>query len=221
MGGVLVLAIPDMRYEFDAYRNKTVISDLVDAWIRNESIPTPKQIFDCLSNAFDTQIIEEVDTTIPLLERKRLYSDSEALMFSKHGYFNNEYLDMHCTAYTPESFKEVFEYIVRLNILKFSIIEIVEHTEEGEFIVAIRKEDCDKCEMLPKYSKCVNGLYDEEYINSLVSERNHAVNAFYEAVEIQNALQNQIEQLNEYINKYINKDNNTKKWKKILNILKG
>jgi hypothetical protein len=55
-GGILSLAVPDKRYTFDAYRSETQVHELIDLWIRNQSIPSPGQIFDMLSCSCDVPL---------------------------------------------------------------------------------------------------------------------------------------------------------------------
>jgi SAM-dependent methyltransferase len=48
-GGVFSLVLPDPNKCFDIFRRRTEASDLIDLWIRKQSIPSSLQIFDFLS----------------------------------------------------------------------------------------------------------------------------------------------------------------------------
>jgi len=140
-GGVLSLAIPDKRYNFDAYNPLTTCGDVIENWIRDERIPTPRQIYNCLSNAIVwLKFGKLVNTKIKLEKRERLYSDQSAFEFASNAYFNNRYIDVHCTTWTPESFRKIFEKLNGLNILKCEILDIIQNPLKFEFYVYLKKK---------------------------------------------------------------------------------
>lgn len=123
--GVLSLVIPDKRHCFDKYRYDTSIAALIDAWVTNQSTPSPRQIYDCLHNAVD------------ILTDKRLYTDEQALQYSTSSWASSSYLDVHCTTYTPESFSKIFAQLNKLGIINCSILKM--EGTQGEFFVHITK----------------------------------------------------------------------------------
>lgn len=185
INGIVSLAFPDMRYTFDAYRTPTSISDVIDTWIRNERIPTPRQIFENCTLAFETSnTVQQEDINIPITNRKQLYDMEGALNLCTYSYFNDMYLDIHCTTWNPDNFSEIIKCLNDLNILKCEIIEITTVPEVGEFIVQLKKTvDNNTLMALPNK--------DNEMRKALI----HAENAFYEAIEIQTKQQLQIEVL--------------------------
>lgn len=138
-GGTIVLGVPDKRYTFDAYRTETSVADLLDYYFNNESIPTTKQIYDCLSLAVKLDDIStEVDCSVPIEQRELLYTKAEALNFASFAYFHQKYLDMHCTVWTPASFKNCMMELNDLDVLP-NQTEIIEIPEASSFVVYLTK----------------------------------------------------------------------------------
>ncbi len=138
-GGVLSLAVPDKRYTFDAYRSETEIHDLIDSWLRSPQAPTPGQIFDMLSRSCDVppDHPNPSEEGIPFETLNRNYTDKEALNFALHSYKSGNYLDIHCSVFTPENFRKMFLKINELGILNISISEPT--SNEGEFFIQFTK----------------------------------------------------------------------------------
>lgn len=141
VGGIFSLALPDKRFCFDVFRRETEVSDLIDLWIREQSIPSPLQIYDFLSHSIDGSGDDgnkSFDTEKPFEGASRVYTDKQALEFVIHAWMNNAYLDAHCSVFTPESFVRVFTKLVELGILNVSITEPV--IGQGEFFVKLIKK---------------------------------------------------------------------------------
>ena len=139
-GAVLSLALPDKRFCFDLFRRDTDVADLVDVWIRQQKIPSPRQIFDFLSRSVDDSGVPgqrpfEVASCFEVAARH--YTDDQALEFVKYSWTTGNYLDAHCSVFTPESFVAVFDKINALGILNVTISEPI--IENGEFIVKMIK----------------------------------------------------------------------------------
>lgn len=128
IGGILSLALPDKRECFDAFRQETQVSELIDAWVRGVSIPTPKQIYDCLSHAFDATGPKGVN--LPFEEATRLYSDQQALDFAKNAWDHNNYIDVHCSAFTPEGLTAILNQLNKLKILNIAISPWTKYSAE-------------------------------------------------------------------------------------------
>lgn len=138
-GGVLSLAVPDKRYTFDAYRSETEVHDLIDAWLRNPHAPTPGQIYDMLSKSCEVppDHPRPAEEEIPFEMLNRCYTDQQALHFAFHAYKNGEYLDIHCSVFTPENFRKLFLKINELGILNISISEPI--CDDTEFFIRFTK----------------------------------------------------------------------------------
>lgn len=182
VGGVLSLAIPDMRYTFDAYRKPTEMAELIETWMHSDVVPTCRQIYDnCSSAIYTAENISLVDTSVSLIDRQRIYTDAEAINFAKFAYFENQYIDIHCTSWNPDNIREIFGKICELNILQFEVLEVIPYAEEGEVCISLKKKDCTQCVQMPQKP-------DQN------RELEHAKKAFMEAVEIQNIMKADIEE---------------------------
>ncbi|MGD0664288.1 MAG: methyltransferase domain-containing protein [Rhabdochlamydiaceae bacterium] len=137
-GGVISLAVPDKRYTFDAYRPETHVNEMIDLWLRDQSIPSPAQIYDMLSNAIDVpegRLPQEEG--IPFESLHRNYTDQQALDFAFHSYKNRTYLDIHCSVFTPESLQKIFLKLHELGILNAAISEPI--SCGSEFFIRLTK----------------------------------------------------------------------------------
>ncbi len=138
-GGILSLAVPDKRYTFDAYRSETEVHDLIDSWLRSPYAPTPGQIFDMLSRSCDVPPDHPIPSEegIPFEMLNRNYTDQQALHYAFHAYKSGDYLDIHCSVFTPENFRKMFLKINELGILNISISEPI--STQGEFFIQFTK----------------------------------------------------------------------------------
>jgi len=100
-------------------------------------------VMDFLSQSFDDS--GETDYAAPMpdfSEARRHYSDSQALDFAMFSWNESRRLDVHCTAWTPTSFAEVFSRIVDAKLLDAKIIGVFGDTGElssREFLVVLEK----------------------------------------------------------------------------------
>jgi SAM-dependent methyltransferase len=194
VGGIFSIALPDKRFCYDKFRRETDAADLIDAWIRNQSIPSPYQLFDFLSRSVDGSGeygCRSFDLANEFQDAKRHYTDKDALNYVMHSWKNGQYYDVHCSAFTPESFMAVFKQINNLGILNCEITEIVQGHEE--FFVQVKKLGDPSIDH-PGQS------YNEETITK--HDLIHARNAFQEAVKIQNELKNELENYIKLKSKY-------------------
>lgn len=139
-GGVLSLAVPDKRYTFDYYRSETQLHEMIDLWIRNQSIPSPAQIFDMLTNERELSYDNSghVIGGIPCEALPRHYTDQQALEYAISTHKTGEYIDIHCSVFTPEGMKRLFLKINDLGILNISVSDPI--SIGGEFFIQLRKE---------------------------------------------------------------------------------
>ncbi|HEY4332433.1 MAG TPA: class I SAM-dependent methyltransferase [Ilumatobacteraceae bacterium] len=141
-GGVISLAIPDKQQCFDILRPPTTAADLVDAHLRRERRPTPRQIFEHYSSAvsWDGKISW---TRHPVLaDLTPMHSDESALERAKAATADGDYADVHCWVFTPESFAGVMVSLQRLGLLPY-VVERRTDTMWAEFFVLLRAQDPD------------------------------------------------------------------------------
>lgn len=137
-GGVLSLAIPDKRATFDVYRSETHVSEMVDAWLRNQKIPSSAQIYDMLSNAVDAPSGSfPQEEGIPFASLHRNYTDQQALEFAIHAFTTGSYLDIHCSVFTPDGFRSLLLRINELGLLNIAVSDSI--SRDGEFFLRLTK----------------------------------------------------------------------------------
>jgi predicted SAM-dependent methyltransferase len=145
-GAVLALALPDRRFTMDFYRRETTFADLMSLWLTAPPVPTPAQTADFLTNTFHD--VREVPLSkaewrkkhelASLTQMPRIYSDQDAWNFALMS-ARQQYIDIHCTVWTPDSFNEAFPRVIDLGLMNisFSVSESV--AELDEFIVHLTK----------------------------------------------------------------------------------
>jgi hypothetical protein len=144
-GGILSLVVPDKRYCFDINRRTTDISEVVDAYLRKLRQPSFKQVYDFISK----EISGKVDTAAVWAGaadyRHVVRSDVEdpdvaAWNLCRQVERSDEFVDVHCSVFTPDSFLELFERLARLGLLEFEIAYFAP-TEVNtlEFYVSLRR----------------------------------------------------------------------------------
>ena len=146
--GILSLIVPDKRYCFDVNRRTTEISEVVDAYLRQLRRPSLKQVYDFLSKGLDG----EVDTAAiwagtadysGLIRSDVTDPDVAALSFCRTIQDSNEFIDVHCGVFTPDSFLELFEKLARLGLIDFEIAYFAPtEVNSLEFHVSFRLIDC-------------------------------------------------------------------------------
>lgn len=220
VGGKLALVIPNKAACFDYYRQETPVAEFVEAWICNASKPSPKQIFDCLSLAVvdtDPPGTRSFDLNLPLSEAKRIYTLDQALSYAINSYSTNEYLDVHCSAFTPDSFVNVVTTLVDLGLLNVSLSatdqgepSVDGATISGEFMVTLTKlgeprvrggavavdgfqKGAQETQARTAFLEAI-AIQDvlKSDIARFVEDANHARRAFLEAVSIQDELKQHI-----------------------------
>lgn len=183
VGGIFALVVPSKDATFDAYRAPTSAADLIDAWIRDISIPSPRQVFDCLSHAAEdaeAPVGERAfETGVPFEKAPRRYSDKEALGFACDTWRNNTYIDLHCSAFTPPSFVQVMNQLVTLGLLNVTLSEPIE--QWAEFYVNLTKRGEPEIRKPPESWQTIR-------MRQLEGDLAHARQAFVDAVAVQQRL---------------------------------
>jgi SAM-dependent methyltransferase len=125
-GAILSLVIPDKRYCFDINRAPSDISDIVDAYLRQLTRPSYRQVYDFTSRAIngvvDTHAVwtEGADYT-GVVRTDCDDPDVAALEACRRMDTSDEFVDVHCHAFTPDSFLILLEKLSRLGLLDFEL----------------------------------------------------------------------------------------------------
>lgn len=109
---------------------------------------------------------------------KRTYSDKEALNFAIHSFSNHEYLDIHCSVFTRESFIKIIQDLISLELL---CVDILEHSDgDEEFFVKLKKRGN------PKFQ--VSDFNSSNAASAVSAELTHLRRAYAEAIAMQEEL---------------------------------
>lgn len=134
-GGLASLIVPDKRYCFDAKRSVTAPGQWIDAYLRGIDRPTFHQIFDHESNFLgEVSAADLWDGLDPRPLRRGDVEDPDQFAFAlclARGAVGS-FVDVHCSAFTPESFVGLVQLSARLGLLPFSIRSFFP-TEPGSF----------------------------------------------------------------------------------------
>jgi SAM-dependent methyltransferase len=143
-GGKLSLAIPDKRFTFDHYRFLTPLGDLVEAFLENRKIASPKAVFDNCSNVavVDHRAVWDGTWTKTTHSVTKYYTMDQSLEAARKQFLSPAYFDVHCTVVTPESFLNIFADIARLGLLDFVCVDFYDTAMfEIEFFITLEKVD--------------------------------------------------------------------------------
>ena len=119
-GGILFLVVPDKRFTFDCFRRETTTTDLVEAHRLKLTQPSFAQVFDhqfYATEAVDPGIIWAGGTAQP-----PRYDYQLAMQTA--GRALHEYVDTHCSVFTPESFSRLFLNLQRAGAIPFRLGEV-------------------------------------------------------------------------------------------------
>ena len=146
-GGILSLIIPDKRYCFDINRSLTEVSDLVDANLRGLRQPSFRQAYDFYSKAIggtvDTAAVWAGTADYSLAVREDFDDpDVAALDACRHMQISDEFVDVHCHVFTPDSFLGLVEKLARLDLIDYEVAAFVPTQPNNfEFYVSLRLLD--------------------------------------------------------------------------------
>jgi len=135
-GGVLLLIAPHKNASIDQFRPKINVADLIDAWLRDIYIPSPRQVFEYLSHSFD---MGKPHKTLEASVRS-YYTDEKAMEFAVIAATENTYLDVHTFSYTPEEFVSAFRKIADLGLLNVDVSDPEIGFGGVEFLVSFTKK---------------------------------------------------------------------------------
>lgn len=196
--GVVSIVLPNSDLMSDKLRKKTEVSDMLESWLNRRKMPGPAQIYDFLRNN-----MSQGDTSI-VSSDGRHYTKQQALDFTLHSWNNTEYLDVHCSVFTPWGFEEIINEITTLGIMNVEVVEIC--PGELEFYAKLKKKGEPRISRDDTRSPLKSLISEPTITESLHADLHHARNAFAQAVAIQDELKREIERLKRPF------------WKRIFNI---
>lgn len=139
-GGVLVLAIPDLRRCFDALRRPSTAAEWIEAHLDNRTKPSPSRIFDAMCN--EVQINGTISWNYDPDPRDLILSRTAdaAYKIAKRLKKSDEYMDVHCWTFTPGSFCNLMRTVAATGLLSLRLDRMTE-TMAQEFLVRLRRDD--------------------------------------------------------------------------------
>lgn len=142
VGGILSLVVPDKRCCFDYHRPLTQAADVVEAFLHHFRKPSPRQVFDYISSAvmYNDSIAWDCNTVIEPQNLKPIHSELEAWQFAQRSLLEDQYVDAHCWVFTPQSFFDLLESLINLELFDFKIEKFYE-TAGCEFYVSLKALD--------------------------------------------------------------------------------
>ena len=150
-GGIVSLAVPDKERTFDHLRAVTRPADLIDAYVRQITRPSPRQVFDHITSV--SEIGLEARPASPALIR-------EAFAHALGVHHSERYLDVHCHVFTQASFFEVFEIVAHTGILPFKLRRFYPtRTGANEFIVSLQKCSAQPEEIAETYRRTDGNIF--------------------------------------------------------------
>ena len=125
-GGRLLLIIPDKRYTFDHHRRVSTVTDFVTTHRQQLTRPSYGQVFDHIYYATTVPDPEFLwrGADIPAPPRNFATAHTEATRTE------SEYVDCHCSVFTPESFMSCFFHLAAAGTVPLEVGEIVS-TQRG------------------------------------------------------------------------------------------
>jgi hypothetical protein len=119
--GLLSLAIPDKRFCFDVNRRETDPSDVVGAWLGDHKRPSLATIYEFYAR------VTTVDAGKAWAGAYRLLPSDDnveqGLAFARKAAETDDYVDVHCWTFTPESFLSTLRTLFRLGLTSFRVVD--------------------------------------------------------------------------------------------------
>jgi SAM-dependent methyltransferase len=146
-GGILSLIVPDKRYTFDVHRRTTEVSEIVDAHMRRLRQPSFRQVYDFISLEMVGKFAPDAAWagTADLTDMARpdgLNRDFAAMAVCEAMQHSDEFVDVHCSVFTPDSFLDLYERLVHLDLVDFEIAHFVPtEVNDMQFWVSLRLLD--------------------------------------------------------------------------------
>ncbi|MFO1125148.1 MAG: class I SAM-dependent methyltransferase [Methylocystis sp.] len=140
-GGFLSIVVPDKSGCLDFYRPRTSLAAWIEAFFEERERPTYAQIFEQVSmmargagdaappNAFSFIAERNLREAFDDWSRRRLENDAT-------------YFDVHCSVFTPNSFRLLLTDAHFLGLSPFIVEEVIDDRVQGGFYAHLRNDSC-------------------------------------------------------------------------------
>jgi predicted SAM-dependent methyltransferase len=138
--GTVRLAVPDRRFTFDYLRRESKTSEVLSAYALRAKSPTPYSILDHYLNVRKVDFIAAWNRSLVATSLERYHTVDFAIEAARQAVRDHIYPEVHCWAFTPASFAEVFGDLAEYGLLDFECQSLIP-TERYmfEFFVAMLK----------------------------------------------------------------------------------
>ena len=136
-GGVLVLAVPDMRYCFDRFRPRSSLGAVIDAHREGRRRHTRASLIDRI--AYNSRLDDRPGWSRTCTGTQRLQFDLETVPAIAAKYESGAYVDTHGWQFTPSSFRGLVEDLFSLGMIGLREERFVE-TPIFEFFTILSRE---------------------------------------------------------------------------------
>ena len=123
-GGAVRLIVPNAQECFDRRRSLTQEAEIIEAYLERRRKPSARQVYD-FYRWHDR-------------EGHLVHTAEQAISMAKASLLN--YIDCHCWAFTPQTVSETMHFLVKMQLVKFSV-EWITRTLTGEidFMVGLKR----------------------------------------------------------------------------------
>ena len=140
--GYLTLALPDLRFTFDFFRNVTTTADVLLAHRQKRTRHTPENLFMAEStNCWNQGMAmwpRQSEVSLHVVSLLKPAYDIYLRELANLGDPETPYVDSHAWVFTPSSFRLLIVELHHLGLIPFQVLHI-EDGELGEFIVQLGK----------------------------------------------------------------------------------
>lgn len=142
--GALVLAVPDMRYSFDAYRPQTTVGQMLQAHHQGDVVPSVRAVYDALHTASSITAVEAWAGRRTGLKKSRIHPQSQVMPLVERAK-KGQYVDSHVWTFRPSTLIEQINELGRLGLCEF-VVEKVRNTRPNqlEFYAVLRRLPRDR-----------------------------------------------------------------------------
>lgn len=131
----LSLVVPDKRCCFDHFNPLSLTGSFLDAFQDRRTRPSPGQVFDHFSNA--SKCDDQIAWSAAIKGRLELvHSFEQAGEVWRRAGTSDDYFDVHCWRFTPESFRLVITDLNALGLIDMTIVKEFE-TDGCEFYATL------------------------------------------------------------------------------------
>lgn len=143
-GGALVLAVPDMRYSFDAYRPQTTVGQMLQAHHQGDVVPSVRAVYDALHSASSITAVEAWAGRRSGLKNSRRHPHSQVMPLVERAK-EGQYIDSHVWTFRPSTLIEQINELGQLGLCEL-VVEKVRNTRpnELEFYAVLRRLPRDR-----------------------------------------------------------------------------